>query len=157
MSNSEDGSSHRSGRPATDSRRRPTHARPRRDAWPWPAGTPRPDGLKRWVALFTRADLDAGVEGGMGLIAVTARARGARIARWYHDGMVDGLSTSEGAGRAELFARARQRAFDAVIVSDPASLGNGPAEVRRALLLLGALGIEVHAGPLGRLVEADLP
>lgn len=116
-----------------------------------------PASMRRAVALLTKVDLVEGSAGGLGLIELAACVQGVDILRYFRDSALDGVEGGHGSGRSEMFARARQRAFDMVFVSTPASLGDSDAEVRRALWLLNDLRIAIYAGRIGHLTDADLP
>ena len=113
-------------------------------------------GLSRCVALLSEVDLSGGMEGGLGLIELAACCHGFHILRRFHDLAIDGISTEQGSGLVELVSRARRHAFDVVIISEPDSLGNTPAEVRRTFSMLSRFDVDVYAGRLGRLSATDL-
>lgn len=113
--------------------------------------------MQRAVALLTEADLAEGSAGGLGLVELAACVQGVDILRYFRDTALDGVESGHGSGRSEMFARARQRAFDMVIVSTPASLGESDAELRRGFWFLDDLGISIYAGRIGRITAMDLP
>ena len=108
-----------------------------------------------WACYVTTADMQAGMPGGLGRILMGAAVMEARLEICVRDPLDAIEALCAGYGQRGLRVLANRRCMNALIISEPASLGRHPAEAAAFLAHLRRHGIDVFAANTGWLGSAD--
>ena len=108
-----------------------------------------------WACYVTGADMQTGVPGGLGRILMGAAVMEVRLEFGVRDPLDAAEALCAGYGARALRVLANRRCLNALIISEPASLGSHPADAASFFAHLRRHGIDVFAANTGWLGAAD--